>query len=120
MIRHMDREIEKVQKQILTLCAVVESMVQQAVQSVSTRDSAQATQVINMDNEIDQSEVDIEEACLKILALYQPVAADLRYVIAILKINNDLERIGDEAVNIAERSVFLANHARITSPFDFC
>ncbi len=87
------------------LCAMVENMVHQAVQSVSARDATQAAHVIDAGyRQIDDNEVDIEEACLKILALYQPVATDLRYVIAMLKINNDLERIGDEAVNIAERS----------------
>jgi len=61
----------------------------------------------------------VEEECLKLLALYQPVATDLRYIIAILKINNDLERVGDEAVNIAERVVFLAHQERFDIPFDF-
>jgi phosphate transport system protein len=63
-------------------------------------------------------EVNIEEHCLKILALYQPVAVDLRYIIAILKINNDLERVGDLAVNIAERGAYLATHKEIAIPFD--
>jgi phosphate transport system protein len=64
-------------------------------------------------------EVDVEEECLKILALHQPVAIDLRFIVTALKINNDLERIGDLAVNIAERSEFLAGQEPISVPFDF-
>ena len=64
-------------------------------------------------------EVDMEEECLKILALYQPVAIDLRFIITALKINNDLERIGDLAVNLAEHSAFLAGRPKTDVPFDF-
>ena len=78
-----------------------------------------AGQVLESDTDIDRLEVDVEEECLKVLALYQPVAGDLRFIIAILKINNDLERVGDLAVNIAERSIFLASRERLDMPFDF-
>jgi phosphate transport system protein len=64
-------------------------------------------------------EVQVEESCLKILALYQPVATDLRFIIAVLKINNDLERVGDLAVNIAERAAFLATQPPLEMSFDF-
>ena len=117
--RHMDREIDKLKKKILALSAVVEGSVQRATQALSARDAALAQEVIDRDEEIDNAEVDVEEECLKLLALYQPVATDLRYIIAILKINNDLERVGDEAVNIAERVVFLAHQERFDIPFDF-
>lgn len=119
MTRHMDREISKLKKMILALSALVEGSVQRSVQSLALRDAALADEVIQRDAEIDQTEVDVEEECLKILALYQPVATDLRFVIAILKINNDLERIGDEAVNIAERVTFLARQKRVDISFDF-
>lgn len=119
MTRHIDREIEKLKRKILALSAVVEGSVQRAVQALATRDDALATEVIDRDEEIDHAEVDVEEECLKALALYQPVAIDLRFIIAILKINNDLERIGDEAVNIAERVRFLSRQERVTIPFDF-
>ena len=118
MTRHLDREIEKLKKQILTLSALVEQCVSRAVKSVSERDEALATMVIDVDEEIDQLEVDVEEDCLKILALHQPVAIDLRFVISVLKINNDLERVGDLAVNIAERTLFLASHDPIRPPYD--
>jgi phosphate transport system protein len=75
--------------------------------------------LIEEDREIDQIEVDIEEECLKLLALHQPVAIDLRYIIAVIKINNDLERIGDLAVNIAERAAFLSTQKKLDLLFDF-
>jgi len=119
MKRHMDREIEKLKKHILTLSALAEERVQQAVQAISARNAELAAQVIERDTEVDLMEVDIEEECLKVLALYQPVAGDLRFVVAVLKINNDLERIADLAVNIAERADFLARHKPVAIPLDF-
>ena len=97
----------------------MEDKVQRAVEAFTTRDDILAACVVDEDNDVDQMEVDIEEECLKLLALYQPVATDLRFIIAVLKINNDLERIGDEAVNIAERSLFLAQHEPVGDFFDF-
>lgn len=105
------REIENLKRDILALCAVVEESVSKAMTAVGKRDAALAREVIEGDPQIDQLEVDLEEECLKILALHQPVAADLRFIIAVLKINNDLERIGDLATNIAKRSLFLADHS---------
>jgi phosphate transport system protein len=119
MSMHLRREVDKLKKQLLNLSAVVEDSVQKAVKSISERDDRLAKLVIDRDSEIDQMEVDVEEECLKILALHQPVAIDLRFIIAVLKINNDLERIGDLAVNIAERGVYLANRERVEVPFDF-
>jgi phosphate transport system protein len=72
-----------------------------------------------MDYEIDDKEVEIEEECLKILALHQPVAVDLRFLSAVIKINNDLERVGDEAVNIAERVLILSKRKKYYIPFDY-
>lgn len=119
MKRHLDRETEKLKKRILTLSALVEDRVREAVQAVMTHDAELAAQVIERDREVDLMEVDIEEDCLKLLALYQPVASDLRFVVAVLKINNDLERVADEAVNIAERADFLARHAPVDLPLNF-
>ena len=102
---HLQREIEKLKKQILSLSAEVETDLRAAVRSVEDRNSGLAGDVIRDERRTNALEVDVEEECLKILALYQPVAADLRYIIAVLKINQDLERIGDLAVHIAERSL---------------
>jgi phosphate transport system protein len=98
-------ELERLEKQLLTLTAVVEESVQQAIKALAGHDRGLAEKVIANDNQINRLEVDLEEECLKVLALHQPVANDLRMVIAILKINNDLERIADQAVNICERAL---------------
>ena len=101
--KHFSRELEKIKKQLLSLGAMVEERVRMALQAVDTNDGELAQKIIKTDYEIDEMEVEIEEECLKVLALHQPVAVDLRFLIAVIKINNDLERIGDQAVNIAER-----------------
>jgi len=119
MAKHLIREIEKLKKKILSLSAVVEEGVHKAVNSVQRRDDNLAQKVIESDVEIDHLEVDVEEDCLKLLALHQPVAADLRFIVSVLKLNNELERIGDLAVNIAEHSLFLNSQARVDIPFDF-
>lgn len=108
MTIQLKKEIEKLKQQILKLGAEVESSVRLAVKSVLERDSELAKKVIAGDSEIDSFEVEIEEDCLKTLALHQPVAIDLRFIVAVLKINNDLERIGDLAVNIAERQIIIS------------
>ena len=119
MPRHLQREIESLKKKILSLGAIVETTVHNAIKSIEERDAALASKIIDEDIEIDQTEVDIEEDCLKILALYQPVAIDLRFIVVVLKINTDLERIGDLAVNIAERSAYLASVQQVNEFFDF-
>ena len=108
MTIHFRREIEKLKKMILALGALVEETVLNAVQALEETNSILARNVIESDSNIDQKEVEVEETCLKILALHQPVAIDLRYVVAVLKINNDLERVGDLSVNIAERAISLS------------
>ena len=118
MTVHMKREIDKLKKMLLSLCDIVESRFLEAVKSIQQKDWALAKKVIEADVEIDQMEVNVEEECLKILALYQPVAIDLRFIITALKINNDLERIGDLAVNIAERGEFLAKQEKVDVPLD--
>ena len=118
-MQHLRREVDRLKRKLLALSAYVEESVQRAVKAVSERDEKLAQRVIDTDFEIDEMEVDVEEDCLKILALHQPVAIDLRFIIAVLKINNDLERIGDLAVNIAERAVSLSKRDKINSPFDF-
>ncbi len=116
---HLQRAIENLNRQVLSLGGLVEDSVLHAVRAVEERDDAPAQHAFRNDDAIDAMEVEIEEECLKILALYQPVAADLRFIVAVLKINNDLERIGDTAVNIAERAVYLAAHAPLHAPFGF-
>jgi len=118
MHKHLQRDMEILKNKLITMGGETEDRVYKATLSLINRDARMANDVIKADKEIDQMEVEIEEHCLKILALYQPVAKDLRLIIAILKINNDLERIGDLAVNIAERGVFLASHREFEIFFD--
>ncbi|RLB31592.1 MAG: phosphate transport system regulatory protein PhoU, partial [Deltaproteobacteria bacterium] len=108
MTVHLQVELDKLKKRILALGAMVEEQLYNAVKALKDRDGGLARAVVESDREIDAWEVEVEEECLKILALHQPVAADLRFIIAVIKINNDLERIGDEAVNIAEAVTYLA------------
>lgn len=115
---HLQREVELLKKKALSLCATVESSVQRAVRAVSERNDRLAAEVIASDVDIDHAEIDVEEECLKILALHQPVAIDLRFIVAVLKMNNDLERIGDLAVNIAQRAQFLNARQPVAVPFD--
>ena len=119
MTKHLDRELDKIKKLILSLGALVEEHVHLAVEAIETLDAGIAQKVIETDYEIDDLEVDIEEECLKILALHQPVAVDLRVLIATIKINNDLERIGDQAVNIAERVAIMSKRPPMAFSFDY-
>jgi phosphate transport system protein len=118
MTVHMLRELDKLKKMILALSAMVEESVQQGVLALVKRDKPLAHKVIDMGKQVNQLEVDLEEECLKILALHQPVAADLRFIVAVLKINNDLERINDLAGNLASRGLELMNDVSIQPPFD--
>ena len=110
MTKHFRRELEKIKKKLLTLGSMVEERVQMVLKAIDSADAELANQIIKTDYQIDEMEVEIEEECLKALALYQPVAIDLRFIIAVIKINNDLERIGDQAVNIAERLITITKN----------
>lgn len=118
MTIHLQRQIDKLKWRILSLGALVERALENAIRAVEQRDINLAHQVVAGDEEIDQMEVDIEEECLHTLALNQPVAFDLRFVVAVLKINNELERIADMATNIAEQAIFLADESPIDVPFE--
>lgn len=119
MTVHFIKEVNILKEMILELSGRVERQLDDAVLSLTTRNVKLASDVLEEDHAIDHSEVDVEEECLKILALHQPVAHDLRFIIAVLKINNDLERIGDLAVNIAERAIFLADRGVPGADLDF-
>ena len=103
MTAHFSHAMEYLKNMISELTAKVEISVHLAVQAVTNLNAESAAAVIAGDPAVDEEEIRIEEECLKILALYQPVAGDLRQVITILKINNEIERVGDLTVNIAER-----------------
>lgn len=107
MVTHFDREITTLKDELLALGGKVEQSVLLATKAFQKKDIEMCRQVINLDNEIDDAEVVLEENCLKILALHQPVAKDLRLIVAALKINSDLERIADLAVNFAARTKYI-------------
>ncbi len=119
MTRHFLRELEEIKKMVLSLGAIVEERVHNVGQIVEDKDAISAEQIIKTDYMIDEKEVELEEECLKALALYQPVAIDLRFLTAVIKINNDLERIGDQAVNIAERVILLTQKTAPDFYFDY-
>ncbi|RMH58168.1 MAG: phosphate transport system regulatory protein PhoU [Candidatus Hydrogenedentota bacterium] len=119
MTKHFQRDLEELKKAILAEGRLVEDAFQQATRAVIKRDRELAKKVLVGDERIDESEVEIESDCLKVLALHQPVAADLRFIIAVMKVNNDLERIGDLAVDIAERAAFLSKREPLDAPVDF-
>ena len=101
MAKHLQRDLENLQRDLLRLAASVEEAIHKAVRALQGRDVSPAEQVIAGDSQIDQEENHIEEECLKILALHQPVAVDLRRIASVLKINTDLERMADLAEDIA-------------------
>jgi phosphate transport system protein len=115
---HLEREIDKIKKRVLSLSAIVEDQLHMSVRAMLDRDEELDGAIRQRDTEIDRLEIEVEEECLKTLALYQPVAIDLRLIVAVLKINNDLERIGDLAVNIARKARRLAMLPAIENPFD--
>jgi phosphate transport system protein len=116
MSKHLQRDLEHLKREILTMGAMVWDAINSSITALVERRRDLAEQVLEADDAIDEREVEIEEECLKLLALHQPVATDLRFIISILKVNNDLERMGDLAINIAERAAFLASNDPVGPP----
>ena len=112
-------ELENLNKKILELSSKAEERVRRAAEVIITQDSANIQSIIVSDYEIDEMEVEIEEDCLKILALHQPVASDLRFIITVIKINNEIERIADIAVSIAMRVETISKCKPLDIKFDF-
>jgi len=115
----MQKELSGIKAKILDIGTHVEHNLFRSIQAVDQLDGSCLQAIFDEDKVIDQMEVDLEEDILKILALYQPVAGDLRFVVSVLKINNDLERIGDLAVNIARLASFLSQEEPVKVPFNF-
>lgn len=112
-------ELQRLNKKLLEISAMTEERVRLAAEVISTQDPEVVQSIILSDYEIDEMEIEIEEDCLKILALHQPVAGDLRFIIAVIKINNEIERIADTAVNIAMRVEIISKCAPLNLDFDF-
>ncbi|MFN0002546.1 MAG: phosphate signaling complex protein PhoU [Pseudohongiellaceae bacterium] len=113
MSLHLQRDLDALKKEVLQLGNLVESAINAAILALNNRETELADKVMQYEKEINDKEVYIEEECLKILALHQPVAVDLRFIVVVLKVNNDLERMGDFAKNIAKRAIFLATQPPI-------
>lgn len=118
MPKHLTREMERLERGILTLGTMVEDAINKATIALVSRRPQLANEVIDGDSLIDAREVELEEDCLKVLALHQPVAVDLRFIVATIKVNSVLERMGDLAQNIAECAVKLAEQEPLDAPID--
>lgn len=116
MERHRDQELYEVRRRLLEMGGMVEEMIASAMCSLTERDSELAVRVVEQDREVDRLEKGIDEECMTILARQQPTAGDLRFLVAVMKINNDLERMGDSAKNIAEAAVVI-NREPLLKPY---
>jgi phosphate transport system protein len=113
MSEHFHNELDEMREDLLEQGKRVEEQITGAIEAMLNRDEERAKEVIDSDREIDEAEIEIEEECLKLLALYQPIASDLRFLMSALKINNDLERIADLASNICERVIYISSHNKL-------
>ena len=118
MAKHLEKELERLKKLIYTLGARVDENLELAVKSFQESDIDLAKKVIKDDQLIDDLEIEVEEECLKALALYQPVAIDLRFIIGVMKMTSDLERIGDLAADIAKNGMRVNQAAKPKIPLD--
>jgi len=118
MQRFFDTELGDLNKQLLLMGALVESQLQDALQSLIMRDSDLAIRIVENDVSIDKLDIEIDEACLRLLALHQPAAGDLRFITTTMKISMELERMSDLAVNIAERVIELNQEPQLKPYID--
>jgi len=103
MLRHLDEELKELHKDILRMGAMTQEAIHISIEALKNRDRAQAQGVIDKDRKIDQFELDIDERCIDLIARYQPMAGDLRFITTGMKVNAELERIADLAVDICQR-----------------
>ena len=116
MTKHLDRDLDSLEQDLLAQSALVEEMIRLACRGLCERLPGIPKQLLALELRINQREVEIEEECLKVLALHQPVAVDLRRVTTVLKVNSDLERIADLAVNIGDRNEALLEYPQMPMP----
>src|SRR5262245_22589081 len=114
--KHLQRDLDTLQRDLLALAGLVEEAIHHAIRALQERDVRLAREVIAGDSQIDREENHIDEECLKVLALHQPVASDLRRIAAAMMINTDLERMADLAEEIAERAIQLAQPPLLPVP----
>src|SRR3972149_2756865 len=116
MDTHFQKELEELKESLLKMASLVEEALRNAIQSLVERDSSLAQKTFDVEDRINKMENAIDEMCLRLLALRQPVATDLRFITSAMKINTDLERMGDQAVNIGERAISL-NQEPLLKPY---
>ncbi len=116
MERHLDQALDEVRQLLLRMGAMVEEMIAGSIQSLIDRDSERSDSIIEQDSEVDQLQIDIDKSCETIMATQQPTAIDMRFLVAMMKINTDLERIGDLAANISH-SVRVLNQVPPLKPY---
>jgi len=116
MSKHLQRDIDSLNRELLNVSSMVEEMIDKATQALASRRYDLADEVVNSDEYVDRHEVHVEEECLKMLALHQPVAVDLRRIATVMKVNADLERIADLAVSIAQRAQAMQEYPAFTIP----
>lgn len=113
MERHFEREIDTLKEQLLLMGGRTEQLVRKSIASLVRRDPELARETVDDDRQIDRLEIEIEERCIRLFALQQPLATDLRFIMAALKISNDLERVGDHGVNIAQSAMRLVEQPQL-------
>jgi phosphate transport system protein len=118
MDTHFHKELEELKQNLLRMAALVQEALNEAVQSLVRRDSDLAQKTFAGEDRINKLEIEIEDMCLKLLALRQPMAADLRFITSAMKIITDLERMGDQAINIAERAISLNQEPQLKPYID--
>ncbi len=116
MSKHMQRDLNTLTRDLLALASLVETAIFKATRALQDRDVRLAREVIAGDSQIDRDENALDEECLKLLALHQPVASDLRRIVSVVMITTDLERMGDLAEEIAERAIVLAKFPQTPTP----
>ena len=119
MSKHFRRDLDHLRKMLLGLGGLIEAAIERSLTALTDRRTDLAQEVVRRDLDIDAKELEVESECLKILALHQPFAQDLRFLVTALKVNNDLERMGDHAVIIAERAELLAKQDALPLPSGF-
>jgi phosphate transport system protein len=116
--RHFDIELMQLKEKLLFMAAKADVQIKQSIEAVKTKDADMAKAIFGLDKEIDRMEIAIEEEAISLIARHQPAAGDLRFLIGVIKINNDLERIGDHGVNIAQSAIALASQPDVKPLID--
>jgi phosphate transport system protein len=116
--RHFDVALDQLRKKLILMASKVEMLINQSIEAIRKKDAAMAEAVFGLDKEIDRMEIEVEEEAISLIARHQPAAGDLRFLIGVIKINNDLERIGDHGVNIAQSALDLAGQPDIKPLID--